>query len=224
MNAVIEFAQDLVYTGVSTQKAFRVRAEMGKAFAGLHDRIAGEFEKLAEARARGGLKMHEFVTEFSDHLESVATDVYRMGKRTATGNENTYVNSADRVIIAKFIERQQIFIRRFGAELGNDRYDPETEAGLIRLRWRSGMYADRLEGLASRAFKSAAPNQIAKWILGEAEHCDDCIEESEKPARPLKDFAKLPGEGETECLTNCKCYLEIQTKGARKNIAATVNP
>lgn len=43
------------------------------------------------------------------------------------------------------------------------------------------------------------------WVLGVAEHCPDCMDYAAEGWQPLGHFP-APGEGATQCLTNCQCH------------------
>jgi hypothetical protein len=45
------------------------------------------------------------------------------------------------------------------------------------------------------------------WVLGEAEHCDDCLEYAGEGWQEVGHFP-VPGAGATLCKTACQCHLE----------------
>lgn len=47
------------------------------------------------------------------------------------------------------------------------------------------------------------------WVLGRAEHCDDCIAFSDEGWQPI-DYFPFPGQGKTACLTKCRCHKEYR--------------
>jgi hypothetical protein len=47
------------------------------------------------------------------------------------------------------------------------------------------------------------------WVLGQAEHCQDCVDFSDEGWQPYGHFP-FPGQGKTECLTKCKCHKEYR--------------
>lgn len=114
-------------------------------------------------------------------------------------------------------ELDAAYLMDFTVDLVAGRYD-EDDAGEAGLGRRAMLYAKRLRGTANRAWAgvqvsraSAAgpPKQglAALWVLGAAEHCGDCIEEAGEGWRPLGDLSRYPGDGQTACLSNCKCHL-----------------
>jgi len=48
------------------------------------------------------------------------------------------------------------------------------------------------------------------WNLTPAEHCEDCLALAEKGWMPIGELTQFPGDGQTQCLTNCKCYLDYR--------------
>jgi len=73
---------------------------------------------------------------------------------------------------------------------------------------RSAMYSNS----AREAFERAHSRTAAKWGADEelwvldpaADNCPDCVELSLMGWQPIDTF-KFPGQGATQCLTNCKC-------------------
>jgi len=48
------------------------------------------------------------------------------------------------------------------------------------------------------------------WNLTPAEHCPDCLDLAGRGWIPIEELTQVPGDGQTQCLTNCKCYLEYR--------------
>lgn len=81
--------------------------------------------------------------------------------------------------------------------------------------WKKGvmnrdlqMYASRLRGTASIAFEAYSPDDAQfNWKLGIAEHCEDCINLAADSPHMKGELPVFPGDGGTDCKTNCKCHL-----------------
>lgn len=81
--------------------------------------------------------------------------------------------------------------------------------------WKKGvmnrdlqMYASRLRGTASIAFEAHSPDDAQfNWKLGIAEHCEDCINLAADSPHMKGELPVFPGDGGTDCKTNCKCHL-----------------
>lgn len=94
----------------------------------------------------------------------------------------------------------------FMAELGAEQV-AEGQAAV-----RAAMYANS----AREAFEKAVARNMAalgveleKWVLGVAEHCQDCIDFSAEGWQAIGYFP-FPGDGSTICLTNCQCHKEYK--------------
>jgi hypothetical protein len=57
-----------------------------------------------------------------------------------------------------------------------------------------------------------------RWVLANAEHCEDCISLAEEGWKPVEEpfispstgEETLPGMGDTICLTSCQCHIEYR--------------
>jgi len=88
-----------------------------------------------------------------------------------------------------------------------------------QIRARVGMYVNSAREGYERAHErnaKALGMTEEKWELGEAEHCDDCVAYAAQGWQPIGTFPN-PGDGSTQCLTNCKCHVIYQNPetGAR---------
>jgi len=112
------------------------------------------------------------------------------------------------------IADQYRYLDRFAQEIA----DGKLTEGQIRMR--SGMYVNSAREAFERAKKRAAAEaqmDDVRWVLGIAEHCEDCVDLSNLGWRksspwPFKMGSRnaFPGSGDTECLTNCRCHLEYR--------------
>jgi len=48
------------------------------------------------------------------------------------------------------------------------------------------------------------------WVLGAAEHCPDCLDLAGRGWMPIEELEQVPGDGNTQCLTNCQCSLDYR--------------
>lgn len=93
--------------------------------------------------------------------------------------------------------------------LANFRNDLATK-GITkkRLIQRARMYADGAAGLYHSIVAGALPSRKAYWRLAKgAKHCDDCVEMAKKSPFPSNNMPRLPRDGSTMCMANCRCYL-----------------
>ena len=77
--------------------------------------------------------------------------------------------------------------------------------------------AQAYERALARASERRGKRQ-QRWMLSPAEHCEDCVAlagEGWKPVTepfvsPSTGQIAIPGNGATQCLTNCKCHVEYR--------------
>lgn len=104
--------------------------------------------------------------------------------------------------IGGMLADQYRYLDRFVDEIASGEVPP----GSLLLRVR--MYANSAREAYERAHlkNAAALNMVEEqWVLGDAEHCPDCVAFAGMGWQPIGTFP-FPGEGATECLTNCKCH------------------
>lgn len=120
---------------------------------------------------------------------------------------------------------QQAFLRGFAQDLAGGVYRTKAHGG----RWlsretaqdaierRMALYAQRVRGTANSAWLACLPADTrVLWQLGMAEHCDDCLYESAQGWRDRSTLTRVPGDGSTECITNCRCSLVADVPGFGK--------
>jgi len=104
--------------------------------------------------------------------------------------------------IGGMLADQYRYLDRFVDEIASGEVPP----GSLLLRVR--MYANSAREAYERAhLKNANALGMVEenWVLGDAEHCSDCVAFAGMGWQPIGTFP-FPGEGATECLTNCKCH------------------
>jgi hypothetical protein len=96
----------------------------------------------------------------------------------------------------------------------NGFYDAVLEGDLTaeQIASRAAMYIDASQSAFNKAFDRRA-NQLGydqeQWLLGFAEHCDDCLAYSAMGWQPIGTFP-IPGDGTTRCIVNCKCTKQYR--------------
>jgi len=99
-----------------------------------------------------------------------------------------------------------------------DGFAAEIAAGDLsqaQIQARLRMYVNSAREAYERAHQRAAQKagyDEERWVLGVAEHCDDCLAYEAMGWQPIGTFP-LPGSGATRCLTNCACHLEYRKSG-----------
>ena len=112
------------------------------------------------------------------------------------------------------IAEQYRYLDRFAQEIA----DGNLTEGQIRMR--SSMYINSAREAFERAKERAAAEarlDEVRWVLGIAEHCEDCVALSNLGWRAAKPWPfkvggrnAYPGSGATRCKTNCRCHTEYR--------------
>jgi hypothetical protein len=106
--------------------------------------------------------------------------------------------------ITEFIDDELVFFERFMRELASEARDD-----------RIGLYGGAIDDLMWRGWNAVAPSDaIIEWRLSVAEHCPDCLalaanSPCSKAGTGENPLPTVPRNGDTRCLGNCKCYLEM---------------
>lgn len=107
---------------------------------------------------------------------------------------------AARRFIGVLIERQVRFIDRF---IGQVRRNPRRfTAGRMKMY---GRVLHNIYQNADRAAHDIAGFGQERRVLGFAEHCPDCVNETAKGWQPI---GTLRAIGDSVCLSNCRCHFE----------------
>lgn len=134
---------------------------------------------------------------------------------TITGTETPSMGFADEAYATAVSAEQAPFVAKFRRDLEEGRYnDPETkEVDPERCLSRIELYGDRAHGTAYEAcVGTLGIEDEIYWRLSDGageKHCKSCP--AWASAGPYSRFSlpAVPGDGKSECGTNCLCHLEI---------------
>jgi hypothetical protein len=172
--------------------------------------VAGTAEALAAvtAEALADRNFDRWAKRFASALEDGHAEAWRLGRALSGGAPSG--SEADRLVARAVVDQESEWYLKFMADLEEGRYDGSEAAAAARSR----TYAAKMRGTANRAWLENGPEDAEiHWTMTAAEHCLDCpVIESLGPYRP-DELAFVPGEGGTQCLTNCKCVL-VRSDGA----------
>lgn len=135
------------------------------------------------------------------------TQAAMMGRRLA-GDEWPMLED-DRIRGLAAADADDNFLNRFLGDIKTGRYtDDEGALKQAQVMNRGGLYLKKMRVTASEAFVDAGePDEEYIWKLGLNDHCADCPRLAAlSPFTPDTLFAH-PGDGDTECLSNCNCVL-----------------
>ncbi|MFZ5986381.1 MAG: hypothetical protein ACOYWZ_04535 [Bacillota bacterium] len=154
------------------------------------------------------IKLDRFHSLMQGAIEEYYPKAYMAGRAEFGGKglEKVHLNQ-----INKEIEEEKKYLKGFADDISRGK----VAGGSIEVR--AGMYGDAIGGLYEQGKMSNFeddPQVSIYWRLGIAEHCDDCIElAAGSPYGVDNPLPTHPGAGDTVCLSNCKCYLEIEKDG-----------
>lgn len=198
------------YEGTKRAAATATREGVDRAFAMLHGRAKAEIKLAAEQLSSGAIRPAAFEWQMQMALRNAYDEAFALGKAKATGAW-AELSTPDLAAARQMYRQERVFLRGFLADIRGKYKDLSPELRSARIAWRAQMYADALVGVANRGFVlSSPPGQMVRWVMSEAEHCETCIEEAGRGWRPMNDLTRIPGDGSTACVTNCKCFLECK--------------
>ncbi len=171
---------------------------------------AKDLKQLVAQLASSGIELEQFKEEFSSLLLDGHTQAWALGRQLS--GDLRPLNVLDQYFGIAARDSEADFIIRFiDALLLRDSRYFDADGNLVEqsVLSRAKLYLGKLRGTANEAFVEASPEYIEFWWrLGGAEkHCSDCPQ-----IAGLSPFVKdtlftVPGQGDTPCLGNCKCYL-----------------
>lgn len=190
-------------------------------------RVLAETERLAsilDVRAwvrqlKGGdLSVDEFGGRFLDEIKHSNINQYMLGR-----GGRAQMTSADWGRVGAMIKEQYQYFRGPRPGGGTPLFDQLENLSAKQIARRATMYIN-----ASReAFEKGQYQSIIAagfievfWSLGIAEHCPDCLDQNTVGWRPIADLPFFPGQGSTQCLTNCKCFLTYRDAAGQVRFVA----
>jgi len=192
-----------------------------KAFADVHGKIEREMDTHLRAWQLGRFRTPdprvaeaEWRRRCQKSLRKAYFNSYRAGKIAATGDAK--LTAAEIKRIEKELRAENKYLRKFGRDLKK----PEYLQGAKAMQ-RQGMYSDGARGMYNAAFLAGAdPEKAVWWVMTPAEHCEDCLRLAAgspyrqagaegKRVADLPELRQVPGDGQTRCVTNCKCFLRV---------------
>lgn len=152
---------------------------------------------LAQYVADGTTSPADFTDLFREEIKGEYIRQYLLGRG---GREQ--MTQADWGSIGGMLKEQYSHLPDFQAALESG------ELSEAQIAARAQMYVRSSREAYERAHERNAEDlglSEEKWVLGEAEHCEDCLEYAGMDWQPVGTFP-TPGDGSTRCKTNCQCH------------------
>ena len=169
--------------------------------------------------------------QMADEWVAIADDAYWKAWDTGNsyalgflGGESSLQPEHENVFVQARLEANEAFVRTSFVPAMLQRYTTVTdeiikgvkspgEEGDGGLSSRVGQYALQLWGVGSAGFGEemhASGNNIW-WEVTSGNACEDCPDlESNSPYGPDNPLPTYPGQGDTQCLSNCLCLLVVR--------------
>lgn len=170
----------------------------------------GELRDLVAQWHDGRLTLDELGEEMHAALQRAHADAYELGLRQAgstLGDEARHELAARRGRAQADAENE--FFDKFLDDLDAGRYtNEEGDVSLRAIGARSDMYGHKLRATAGQGFVDGSPQDATfTWALGVGEHCSQCPLLASQSPYTADELWTMPGQGDTECLTGCRCHL-----------------
>lgn len=178
----------------------RWQAKVGQIAQGVDPWDGGAAGAPATAAARA---LAELEADFGEIIDAGWKQAYRMGYSARTGSAPTSFSQR----LTSEIANQIHFAQRFAKDIAAGK--PE-QPFRMPVRQRSELYAKALNGGYNAGAVDASPgDELIWWRLGAADHCTDCPVIAASSPYTQATLPSLPGDGATECRSNCACFLEF---------------
>lgn len=177
------------------------------------DRHSDNARELADQLAAGTITLDEWHAAMRTEIKNTYIQQYLL----ARGGVDQ-MTPQDWGSVGGMVADQYRYLDRFAHEIARAAGAALAGAGLtvLAIAMRSRMYTNS----GRQAFEKAQARTMAlvgkgevRWTLGVAEHCPGCVEFAALGWRKVADNpynGAVPGDGTTECVTNCKCHLEYR--------------
>ena len=184
------------------------RRKADKDFLGLHQRLSGEIEVHADDLIAGRITPEEFQRRMRKTMRPAYSQAAELGKKKARGID-AELSERDLAAVNRERYNEHKFLQGFTDDIQGKYAKLPPEKRKARIRWRSGMYADALQGEANDSFLAhLGAGVMVRWLLGpRREHCATCLHEAGQGWRKKSELRRVPGDGSTLCRTNCGCTL-----------------
>lgn len=162
---------------------------------------AAWMETMTKQLADGQISLAQFERAVQKQIEKTFADAYAAGK----GVKVSALTAGDLEYLRRATSYEFTFARRFGKDITSGRL-------LMPRAERAAMYGGAVSGVAWNGNIERQPdNTLIHWVLGAAEHCDDCITLAFSGPYRKWNLPTTPGAGSTRCRGRCQCSLEYET-------------
>lgn len=181
-------------------------SEVRRAVGVVLNKAKAEARGLGARLAAGTISIPDFQLQM---MEAVKT-LHLLSASIARGGIHN-LTPADFGRIGQRLRDNYRRLDNFAADVAADRMTPR------QIEMRAGMYVGNARGQSYENEKREAMTEAGmeeeRRILGDAEHCPDCIEAALLKWQPI---GTLPEIGDTICISNCRCYFIYRHRPAER--------
>jgi len=174
-------------------------------------------QRLIERLASSKISPDEWYELFDALLLEGHTNSAWIGRSLSAGEVLELIE--DDLIYGRSIKDADAdYLLNFLDDITAGRYGELTDLSSAQIENRVKLYINKMRGTVNSSFLDSSPPD-AEWywrLGGNEEHCTSCPElaaMSEETPFLTSDLPTVPGQGGTECLTNCLCHLERVANG-----------
>lgn len=168
---------------------------------------------LDRAEEGGPRSQRSVMRSFGALANRYLAQAHRLGMETTA--TNPVLDQTARDYVKDRVEHEKEHFLDFLQKIwnGEERMDRDQ---------RRDMYGRTIDSMWTQGALAGTPNDVViTWVRTAKESCEDCIYLSEtgpfsKPGvtdGPYVELPTVPRRGETQCLSNCLCYLEFERLG-----------
>lgn len=153
-------------------------------------------------------------TELFDRMDSELfaghAEAWALGRRRATGKGPKGVTVADRLMAVAAKDEEQEWLQAFQDDVKSGRYQREDGTWMDgAMKTRAGLYVGKMRGTSNVSLVEHSPDDVEwAWVLLPENNCQDCPRIAARSPYTKATLFTHPGNGDTECLGNCKCFLK----------------
>lgn len=164
------------------------------------DATTQDIRALAQQLVDGTLTIAQWQSRMQGDLKAlyVACGV-------AAGGGFAQMSQSDYGYLGSLIKPQYQYLRDFAAQIASGQQ--AMDGSLVA---RSALYAQAARGIFYAMAQNLAQEggcTQARRVLGGYDHCNGCVTQAAKGWQPLADLVFI---GDTECLSNCRCSVELR--------------
>lgn len=166
-----------------------------------------QMRELNRMLAKGDIRVGEWQNRMAALIRDGHIEAHELGQMLAgVRYPNALLASS---AVRPIVDGEGEYLAGFADKITNGGYDLTQAADILRLDTRCRLYIGKMRGSSGIGFVDGSPpGSEFVWHLGGVEdHCEDCPLIASLSPFSASTLYTTPGQGDTPCLGNCKCFL-----------------